>query len=156
MKFILTAELGRLGTWLRILDFDVTFYTSNNLNGLVLTSLREERIIISRNRKLGKRAGMRVLQIKSDLVNEQIKQVLKDLNLKPKKQDLFSRCVICNQILEPAEKNKIKKLVPAYVFKTQQEFVRCPQCNKIYWKGTHWGNAQRYLNGIKTNYDYSD
>lgn len=148
MQFIVTAELGRLVTWLRILGFDTTVYESNNLSGLVLTSLREERIIISRNRKLGKRAGMRVLQIKSGLVNEQVKQVLKDLNLPPKKEDLFSRCLICNVALESIEKEKVKKEVPSYVFKTQEDFITCPKCHKIYWKGTHWGNAQRYLEDI--------
>ena len=148
MQVIVTAELGRLITWLRILGFDATLYDSNNLSGLVLTSLREERIIISRNRKLGKRAGMRVLQIKSGLVAEQVKQVLKDLNLQPKKEDLFSRCIICNVVLEPIEKEKVKKLVPPYVFKTQEVFITCPKCHKIYWKGTHWGNTQRYLKDI--------
>jgi uncharacterized protein with PIN domain len=27
--------------------------------------------------------------------------------------------------------------VPPFVFRTQEEFVRCPTCNKIYWQGTH-------------------
>jgi uncharacterized protein with PIN domain len=148
MQFIVTAELGRLITWLRILGFDTTVYEGNNLRGIVITSLREERIILSRNRKLGKRAGMRVVQIKSGLVAEQVKQVLKDLNLQPKEEDLFSRCVICNVVLEPIQKEKVKKLVPPYVFKTQEVFITCSNCHKIYWKGTHWGNAQRYLKDI--------
>jgi uncharacterized protein with PIN domain len=28
--------------------------------------------------------------------------------------------------------------VPAYVWHTQVAFRQCPDCRRIYWKGTHW------------------
>ena len=33
---------------------------------------------------------------------------------------------------------EVKDRVPPDVFKTQKEYVECPSCHRIYWKGTHW------------------
>jgi len=32
----------------------------------------------------------------------------------------------------------VKDRVPPYVFKTQQQYMECPRCHRIYWRGTHW------------------
>jgi uncharacterized protein with PIN domain len=38
--------------------------------------------------------------------------------------------------------------VPPYVFKTQEQFVECPACHRIFWKGTHWQAMTRKLRGF--------
>jgi uncharacterized protein with PIN domain len=48
-------------------------------------------------------------------------------------------------------KEKIKDKVPEYVYKTQQDFVICPRCNRVYWHGTHWGNVRKLLSEIKVS-----
>ncbi|MEK7805847.1 MAG: Mut7-C RNAse domain-containing protein, partial [Planctomycetota bacterium] len=50
---------------------------------------------------------------------------------------IFTRCLVCNGLLEPVAKEKIKDKVPPYVYSTQDEFDICPQCGRIYWSGTH-------------------
>jgi hypothetical protein len=35
-------------------------------------------------------------------------------------------------------KEEVRDRVPPYVFQTQREYVECPACHRIYWKGTHW------------------
>ena len=35
--------------------------------------------------------------------------------------------------------------VPDYVFATQETFVECPGCTRLYWRGTHWRNMVREL-----------
>ncbi|MFZ5799944.1 MAG: Mut7-C RNAse domain-containing protein, partial [Candidatus Omnitrophota bacterium] len=52
MKFILTRELGRLARWLRILGFDTVYFRGCNRSSLVITALREGRIIVTRNLRL--------------------------------------------------------------------------------------------------------
>ncbi len=148
MKFILTKELGRLAKWLRIIGYDSKFYRQDNLSTLVITALREERVILTRNSRMSRFPGPRIVKIDSDFVNKQIKQVIQRLKLKPKPSDMFTRCVICNVELEEISKARAKNKVPKYVYQTQKEFVACPQCKRIYWQGTHWGNARKYLNRI--------
>lgn len=146
MKFILTKELGRLATWLRILGYDADFYRQDNLSTLIITALRQERIILTRNTRMAKYAGPRIVRIESDFVGQQIKQVMANLKLKPQPKDMFTRCVICNIELEDIAKKCVRNKVPEHVYQTQKNFLHCPRCKKIYWQGTHWGNARKYLN----------
>ncbi|MBL7081092.1 MAG: Mut7-C RNAse domain-containing protein [Candidatus Omnitrophica bacterium] len=162
MKFILTPELGRLAKWLRILGYDSVYFKESNFSslprsksqtqsasyferGLLIQTLREGRVVLTRNHRFLKKASSRALEIKSEKVKEQIKQVLKELNLKPQKHLMFSRCVICNEELKSIEKEKVKEKIPEYVYQTENDFLSCPVCQRIYWQGSHWGNVQRYL-----------
>jgi uncharacterized protein with PIN domain len=43
------------------------------------------------------------------------------------------------------DKEGIRLQVPAYVFKTQSHFKRCPGCRRIYWGGTHRRNIYQRL-----------
>jgi len=148
MKFILTKELGRLCKWLRILGFDAVYFKEENLSLLLLEALRQNRIIITRNQKIGKEKAVKVINVKAQNLKEQIKQVIEELKLTLDKEKMFSRCVICNLELEYIEKEKIKEKVPEYVFKTQDEFYICKGCQRIYWQGTHWGNVAKTLEEI--------
>ncbi len=48
------------------------------------------------------------------------------------------RKVECNQPLVERDKQQLKERVPPYVFKTQDQYMECPACCRIYWRGTHW------------------
>ena len=148
MKFILTKELGRLVRWLRILGFDCAYFTSENKSSLVITALREDRIIITRNHNLTKSAGINVVVLESELIKDQMKELMAKLNFKPDKELLFSRCIICNESLQSVEKSFVAGKVPEYVFKTEESFVSCPICKRIYWQGTHWGNVAEILKEV--------
>jgi len=149
MRFILTPELGRLTKWLRILGFDAVYFSGTNLPSLLIQALRDSRIILTRNlRLINKAKAAKFVQIKSDEVNQQLKQVLKDLKIKLDEDIMFSRCIICNIELNKIDKQKIKDRVPEYVFKTQDEFFTCSSCQRIYWSGTHWGNITKTLEDI--------
>jgi hypothetical protein len=50
----------------------------------------------------------------------------------------FTICLECNQPLVARNKQEVRGLVPAYVYQTQNRYVECPACHRIYWKGTHW------------------
>ena len=149
MKFILTNELGRLAKWLRILGYDAKFYQADNLSTLVITALREERIILTRNSRISRFPGPRIVIIDSDFVDKQLKQAFKRLKITPRPKDMFTRCVICNVQLDEIDKAKVKDRVPKYVFQNQKDFMSCPKCKKVYWQGTHWGNARKYLAKIR-------
>ncbi|MDB4349627.1 Mut7-C RNAse domain-containing protein, partial [Omnitrophica bacterium] len=136
-------------TWLRLLGFDCIFFDRAKKKDLVIESLREDRIILTRDSRLSRFSGVRMVHIESDFVEEQLVQVIRSLRLKVDRSGMFTRCVECNTPIEKAEKVKVKSKVPPYVYKTQEEFMRCPNCDKVYWKGTHWDLANSFLNKVK-------
>jgi uncharacterized protein with PIN domain len=148
MKFIVTKELGRLAKWLRILGFDSEYFVQENAGSLIIQALRDERIIITRNSHLPKTKGVRVILIATERIKEQLSETLHKLNIRPDESLMFSRCIICNVELIDIEKEAIKDKVPEYVFRTQEDFITCPNCNRIYWQGTHWGNVAKTLKEI--------
>lgn len=145
-KFIVTAELGKLATWLRILGFDTVL--EKEKPALVMRSLKEDRMILTRDTRMKRFAGVGIIHVASDFLEDQIDQVLKSYDITVDRKALFRRCAICNEMLEAAPKDSVKDEVPAYVFETQDAFTRCPRCRRIYWRGTHWALVNTFLDRI--------
>jgi len=148
VKFFVTKELGKLAKWLRILGFDTCYSSSSQKSHIIISSLREGRIILTKNKRIGSRVGICFVYIKDDFIKEQLQQIIKELKLVIDKDKFFSRCVLCNQALIFINKQNVKSKVPEYVYNTQEVFSECVKCGRIYWKGTHWGNAEEVLNEV--------
>jgi uncharacterized protein with PIN domain len=148
VKFILSRELGRLAKWLRILGFDTAYFNQDSTGALIIQALRDSRLIVTRNRRLAVSSRLKTFLVKSEKLNDQLIEVLKGLKLSINSDMMFNRCIICNIELEKIEKEKAKDKVPEYVFNTQDNFIACPKCQRIYWLGTHWGNVAETLKEI--------
>src|SRR3972149_2970889 len=137
LKFIADAMLGRLARLLRILGCDVSYESSISDNDFIARAIHERRIILTMDKKLTERESAKnSLLINSSFYKEQLKQVITQYNI-DYKSGIFTRCLVCNGLLEPVAKVKIKDKVPPYVYSTQDEFDICQQCGRIYWSGTH-------------------
>jgi len=150
MKFLVDFMLGRLCKWLRMLGYDASYFVSGKKSDLVYQSLKEGRIILTRDHRLSKKKAIKMVIINSDLLEEQLKQVFSEMNVKVNPDEVFTRCTLCNELLLEIEKDKVKDKVPNYVFQTQEEFSYCPVCQKIYWKGTHWDLVNQSLEKIRS------
>ena len=148
MKFITTKELGRLCKWLRVMGFDTSYFPDAERRELVIKSLQDERIILTRDSRMSVYSGVRMLHIKSDFVEDQVKQVMTELKIRPDRDKFFTVCVICNQPLKKVKKEDVKKKVPPYVFETQEDFMKCGVCERIYWQGTHWTNVGEFVDKL--------
>ena len=137
MKFIVDFMLGRLCKRLRLMGYDAAYFLPGKKSELIYRSLKEGRIILTRDHKVSKKKAIKRVLIESDFIEEQLDQVFRELNLKLDRDKLFTRCVLCNSRLESIEKEKVKGRVPSYVFQTKEQFFRCAECDKMYWKGTH-------------------
>jgi len=147
-RFILTKELGRLSRWLRILGFDAEYDINDNPGRLIIEALKGGRIILTRRHKMPQSRGVRIVIVNEERLQGQIIEVVRLLGLRLDAEKMFSRCIICNVALDATEKEKIKDRVPQHVWLTQAQFVTCPVCRRIYWRGSHWDNAAEVLKDI--------
>ncbi len=132
-----------------MLGCDTLFPRSTDNDELLRIALRENRILLTRNtgimaRRIVTTDKVKVLLIESDNVREQFQQVVNELNLQSKTNS-FSLCLLCNVNLVPKEKEEICNLIPPYVFKTQQQFMQCPGCARVFWRDTHWERMMKEI-----------
>jgi hypothetical protein len=136
VKFLADNMLGRLATWLRLLGYDTRYETDTSDAHLARLARAEHRVLLTRDVELTRRRGLRYLLIESEQVEDQVRQVFRAFDLTAR--EAFSRCAECNHALTDVSKESVRGDVPPYVFHTQERFRRCPQCARVYWRGTHW------------------
>ena len=137
--FICDDNLGKLAKLLRASGFDTLFFREISDGDLIARALADNRYIITRDRKLsfkGADPEMMIL-IESDNPDEQLMYVLAQLGLKPARNNWLTRCLDCNTILKEVPREDYADRIPPYVFKTLNEFYKCENCDKLFWKGTH-------------------
>lgn len=157
MKFLVDFMLGRLAKWLRIWGYDAEYFchvsgapesASENSKEIIYRSLKDRRIILTRDHRLSSKKAYRLVLIRSNFFEEQLKQLMDELGLLFNREKLFSRCTICNVLIESIEKTKVLNKVPPYIYNTHNEFSHCPKCERIYWHGTHLDLLESKLNSV--------
>jgi uncharacterized protein with PIN domain len=141
-KFIVDQNAGKLTKLLRSMGFDAVFFDGLDDADMLAIALAENRVVLTRDTHIMKRGvvssgRIRAILIEADKAEFQMRQVIDSLNLRHQAAP-FTRCMECNQILKEREKEEIKDRVPPYVYKTQDKYMECPDCHRIYWRGTHW------------------
>ncbi len=159
-KFIVDANVGKLARWLRMLGFDATFFDQPDDWEMVRTAIRENRVILTRDTNVMKlrvvtTGKIKALLIAGDDPEAQMHQVVKRMNLENETMP-FTLCIEDNEQLVPRLPDEVKDRVPPYVYKTQREYVECPSCHRIYWKGTHWQAMKQQLEHFLSSTEYVD
>lgn len=106
----------------------------------------EGRIFVTRDRRIPEVAGLRKVVISSEGRDEQLRELLRELPLKPDPARMFSRCADCNVPLDSLPREAALPLVPPKVRTLDTPFWRCPKCGKLFWNGTH---AERILAKVR-------
>ena len=137
-KLIADAMLGALARWLRILDVDVVYDAALDDPEIVERAVAEDRVILTRDRRLvQRRLARNHLLIRSEVVDEQVRQVLEELGIRPDPGRLLGRCLRCNVPTAPIPAEEARNRVPPWIARTQDVYRVCPDCGRIYWPGTH-------------------
>jgi uncharacterized protein with PIN domain len=136
-RFVLDTMLGKLARWLRAMGYDALYFKVAEDRYLLQLARAEGRTLLTRDAKLARLAGSEGLLIRTTAVDSQIAEVLERLALPPSGEGLLSRCLECNALLEDRPKEAVRGLVPEYIFATQERFVGCPACARVYWQGSH-------------------
>jgi len=146
MTFVADCMLGRLAKWLRILGFDVLYFSKAEDRELVAIARSEGRVLLTRDTGLIEKTARRPnrLFIRSDDWQDQIVQVLDELELWDEVR-ANTRCIACNLPLKPLPRERAKNLVTPYVGEHASSFAVCPGCSRVFWQGTHYGDMERRI-----------
>jgi uncharacterized protein with PIN domain len=145
-RFFADAMLGRLARWLRILGYDTRYEAHVEDAVLVQRALREERVILTRDRALPEEFRVPALVlVEAERPEEQLRELVTRFGLDTEGR-LFTRCSRCNGVLKPAPRHLIAGRVPPRVLRDHDRFKRCPGCGRVYWEGSH---ADRIRHAIR-------
>jgi len=131
------------------MGYDALFFNGSDDSHLIATALAQERVILTRDTQIMRRrvvtsGRLRAILITGDKPEQQVRQVIDSLNLDCQLRP-FTICLECNQALLERSKQQVKDRVPPYVFQTQNQYMECPSCHRIYWRGTHWQAMSKKL-----------
>jgi uncharacterized protein len=144
MKFVVDRMLGKLAKELRMLGYDTVYYQGAAPRQLIEIARQQERTILTRNTKLvARRPEDQIINVTEDTPGLQLKQLIRQGSISPNETEFFSRCLLCNALLDEIPRGEAEGKVPDYILYHQKEFFRCPQCGRIYWKGSHQEHMQK-------------
>ena len=110
------------------------------ITSLGVPPAEEKRIILTRNYRLIRDEKVtHSYWIRSSVPLEQIRDLVNKLDLS-KSIDLLTRCMECNNVLIPIDKQQILPRLKPRTANHFNEFFHCSSCDRIYWKGSHFDN----------------
>lgn len=149
-RFLADCMLGKVARWLVMLGFDARLAPSDSREDAALLeeARREGRVFLTRDTRIPPVAGLRVLVLREQRFEDQLRRVLRETGLTPDPARLFSRCTLCNEALAPLPREEALPRVPEKVRGLRTDFFRCPRCGNVYWAGTHVANTLKKLKGM--------
>ncbi len=144
-KFILDVQLGKLTKHLRLLGFDSLYRNDYSDPEIVKKAVNDERIILTRDQGLLKIKDVtHGCWVRATDPENQVGEIIKRFDLHSQINP-FTRCMLCNGILEEVEKDNILDNLPLKTVKYFNEFYKCLSCTKIYWKGSHYEKLKKMI-----------
>lgn len=148
-RFVLDVHLGKLAAYLRMMGFDSLYRNDYDDPTLANISADEQRTLLTCDRQLLMRKQVtHGYFVRSRQPQQQLLEVLSRFNLFDNKKP-FTRCMHCNGITRLVDKQEIEARLQAETKKYYNEFFQCEDCNKIYWKGSHYLKMQARINRLK-------
>ena len=146
--FIVDSMLGKLAVRLRLLGFDTTYYPDAEDSFLLRRSREEGRLLLTHDLALTRVRGANAYFVVSRKLEDQIKEVASHFMLDINHTRFFTRCTVCNDLLRPIARERVKGKVPPQVFRTYDDFSYSPACGRIYWKGSHYTRLQSEIESL--------
>jgi uncharacterized protein with PIN domain len=153
-KFILDVHLGALARRLRMLGFDCLYRNDYDDDEIVEIGVAGKRIILTRDRGLLKiKRVTHGYWMRSQDPETQVDEVLKRFDLYSQIEP-FNRCIACNGEMHRVEKDDILEQLEPLTIKYYDEFYRCTDCGRIFWKGTHYERMLRKIAKYSEQWDH--
>jgi hypothetical protein len=136
-RFLVDQMLGRLAPRLRLLGYDVRTVHDLPDSEVARLAAAEGRILITQDTALSRVQSVQAVHVIARKPTDQLAEVLAELALAPDPARLFTRCTLCNALVEPVTERAIADRLPAGVRGRELAFFRCPACAQLYWRGSH-------------------
>jgi uncharacterized protein with PIN domain len=141
LRFLLDVHLGTLARRLRLLGVDAA-YENEDIGDPALATLSagERRVMLTRDRGLLRRRELWAgAYVYSDRPEDQLRDVLQRFApvLAP-----WTRCVACNGLLGPADKESVRDKLEGGTRRSYDVFAACVSCGRVYWRGAHHARLQ--------------
>lgn len=114
---------------------------------IVSLSTSDDRIILTRDRQLTLRKGVRAFYISEILLERQLRIVSDEFCLHFSEDSM--RCGVCNGLLRIADRQAVKERVPDGVRERNDLFYECVSCGHVYWRGTHWTKIKALIGRVE-------
>lgn len=135
--FMVDINVGKLARLLRMAGIDTRYDPQQSEADLALHAVADNRILLSRNRDLLRRKIITWAHlVRAEQPEEQLLEVITLFGLQEMIRP-FSRCLECNTMLEPVRKSAVLHRLEPLTRKYYHIFRRCPDCDRIYWQGSH-------------------
>jgi uncharacterized protein with PIN domain len=139
-NFMTDENVGGMAKYLRMLGFNTIMIPEISDKEVAKIAEKENRILLSRDFGLLKRKNVtHGIFLRSTNTEEQIYEVIKKYKLdqlfKP-----FSICIECNGCIKLIRSSDLleEDKIEDGVLKDYNEFFRCTNCKKVFWKGSHY------------------
>lgn len=149
VKFLADYHLQKLGRWLRFLGQDVEILEKKLIPSDIISKMRDAKyIFLTRDTFWNERNEIKPVFIKSDHLEEQLKQLAEQNLIEIDSKNLFKKCSNCNCKVERVDKEKVKEKIPPRTYLWLDEYWQCPSCNQLYWNGTHIEKIKQIISRI--------
>jgi uncharacterized protein len=147
-RFVADGHLGRLAAYLRMLGFDTLYRSDYRDEEIARLSSTEDRILLTRDRGLLKRNEVRRgYYVRAMEPAQQLAEVLREFALSSAIAP-FRRCMHCNALLRARAKECVQQRLLPQTAKYFEEFYACPNCERVYWKGSHYRRMRRLIESV--------
>jgi len=146
--FLLDNHLGRLAIYLRMLGFDAMYRNDYQDEELAQIASRGGHVLLTRDVRLLMRNAIQYgYWVRNTIPREQLVEIIRRFDLVDAIGP-FRRCMRCNGLLQPVSKAEVLERLQPLTKKYFHEFHRCPECDQVYWKGSHYERMQRFISQI--------
>ncbi|MFP4013150.1 MAG: Mut7-C RNAse domain-containing protein [Chitinispirillaceae bacterium] len=151
VRFVLDVHLGKLARLLRLLGFDCYYRNDLDDREIVDISSEQHRTVLTRDIGLLKHAQVTHGRwIRSSDPLSQLKETIRRFGLCSEIAP-FTRCLRCNGLIHSVNKEEVKNLLEEKTVRYYNEFARCSECGKIYWKGSHFSKLDAVVKEVCGN-----
>jgi uncharacterized protein with PIN domain len=135
--------LGRLARYLRILGCDTEYVHGMADSAILLRLSMDPRILVTRDRVLGRSAPGAVLLHCTDLPGQlrELSAAVGGISHEPQ----FDRCTLCNGRLAPHEQMGSMGLPASDPPPQATDRFVCTACGHVYWEGSHTARVRADL-----------
>ncbi len=142
-RFITDSSLDHLARRLRFLGYDVVTLGGARLEEVMAEARRQGRTVLT----LSARRAPQWADVPAILLaREDEAGAVRELADRYEPAGApFSRCVVCNTLLESRHGVEARGEVPERVLERVRRFQFCPGCGKWYWEGAHVRRIRDWL-----------